>query len=214
MEGRMTVCNMSIESGARGGMIAPDEKTFSYIKGRKFAPEENNWDKTQKKWKELKSDEGAVFDKEYHFDAANIEPMITYGTNPGMGTGISGKIPEGSELTGNDKLSFVKSLKYMGYAPGEQMKGKKVDYVFLGSCTNGRIEDLRTFAHFVKGKKKSDNIIAWLVPGSKQVENQIIAEGLDQILTESGFELRQPGCSACLAMNDDKIPEGEYAVFT
>ncbi|MBN2174140.1 MAG: 3-isopropylmalate dehydratase large subunit, partial [Bacteroidales bacterium] len=214
MEGRMTVCNMSIESGARGGMIAPDETTFEYIKGRKFAPQGEEWEKALVEWNQLKSDEDAVFDTEYQFDAADIEPMITYGTNPGMGTGISGFIPEGKDLTGSDKTSFEKSLKYMGYAPGEKLKGKKVDYVFLGSCTNGRIEDFRTFANFVKGKKKADDVVVWLVPGSKQVENQIKAEGLNSILEEAGFELRQPGCSACLAMNDDKIPEGKYSVST
>ncbi|NQU87345.1 MAG: 3-isopropylmalate dehydratase large subunit [Mariniphaga sp.] len=214
MEGRMTVCNMSIESGARGGMIAPDESTFEYIKGREFAPKGKEWDKAVAGWKELKSDEGAVFDSEFQFDAADIEPMVTYGTNPGMGMGISDNIPEGKELVGNDKLSFEKSLKYMGYSAGDSLKGKKVDYVFLGSCTNGRIEDFRVFANFVKGKKKADNVVAWLVPGSKQVENQIIAEGLNKVFKEAGFELRQPGCSACLAMNDDKVPEGNYSVST
>ena len=214
MEGRMTVCNMSIESGARGGMIAPDETTFEYMKGRQFAPKGGDWDKAVGDWRNLKTDEGAVFDTEYHFHAENIEPMITYGTNPGMGIGISCPIPDGKELRGTDKTSFEKSLKYMGYSPGEPMKGKSVDYVFLGSCTNGRIEDFCEFAGFVKGKKKAEGVVVWLVPGSKQVENQIRAEGLDKVLEEAGFELRQPGCSACLAMNDDKIPEGKYAVST
>jgi len=214
MEGRMTVCNMSIECGARGGMIAPDETTISYIKGRKFAPEGNDWEKAVAYWKTLKSDEGAVFDAEYHFDAADIEPMITYGTNPGMGIGISKAIPTGNTLEGTDKTTFLKSLKYMDFAPGDTMKGKKVDYVFLGSCTNGRIEDFRAFARFVKGKKKADNVTVWLVPGSKTVEQQILAEGLDKIFEAAGMALRQPGCSACLAMNDDKIPEGKYAVST
>lgn len=214
MEGRMTVCNMSIESGARGGMIAPDETTFEYMKGRQFVPKGEEWEKAVAGWKELKSDEGAVFDTEYSFDAADIEPMITYGTNPGMGIGISGRIPDGANLKGTDKISFEKSLKYMGYAPGEVLAGKPVDYVFVGSCTNGRIEDFREFARFVKGKKKAPGVTTWLVPGSKQVENQIRAEGLVQIFEEAGFELRQPGCSACLAMNDDKIPEGKYSVST
>ncbi|MGD9557404.1 MAG: 3-isopropylmalate dehydratase large subunit [Mangrovibacterium sp.] len=214
MEGRMTVCNMSIECGARGGMIAPDETTINYIRGRRFAPQGEAWDKAVEHWKTLKTDEGAVFDTEYHFDADNIEPMITYGTNPGMGIGISGAIPTGNDLEGTDKTTFMKSLKYMDFNPGEQMKGKKVDYVFLGSCTNGRIEDFRAFAEFVRGRKKADHVTVWLVPGSRQVEQQIIAEGLDKILKEAGMELRQPGCSACLAMNEDKIPEGKYAVST
>ncbi len=214
MEGRMTVCNMSIECGARGGMIAPDETTINYIKGREFAPKGTAWDEAVAHWKTLKSDEGAQFDTEYHYDAADIEPMITYGTNPGMGIGVTQAIPMGDDLEGTDKTTFLKSLKYMDYAPGDGMKGKKVDYVFLGSCTNGRIEDFRAFADFVKGKKKADNVNVWLVPGSKAVEKQIIAEGLDQIFEEAGMALRQPGCSACLAMNDDKIPEGKYAVST
>ncbi len=214
MEGRMTLCNLSIESGARGGMIAPDETTINYVKGRKFAPKGEEWDKAVARWRELKSDDGAVFDTEYTFSADDIEPMITYGTNPGMGVGITKSIPTTEKMNGSDKNTFLKSLKYMGYSEGEQMLGKKVDYVFIGSCTNGRIEDFRTFAGFVKGKKKADNITAWLVPGSKQVEKQIRSEGLDKILKEAGFELRQPGCSACLAMNEDKIPEGKYAVST
>ncbi|MFW5832443.1 MAG: aconitase family protein, partial [Prolixibacteraceae bacterium] len=214
MEGRMTLCNLSIESGARGGMIAPDETTFEYMKGREFVPKGEEWEKAVAQWKELKSDEGAVFDTEYEFDAADIEPMITYGTNPGMGIGISQRIPDTNGMSGSDKKTVEKSLAYMGYKPGEPIKNKPVDYVFLGSCTNGRIEDFRTFAGFVKGKKKAPNINAWLVPGSKRVENQILEEGLNKILEEAGFELRQPGCSACLAMNEDKIPEGKYAVST
>ena len=214
MEGRMTLCNLSIESGARGGMIAPDETTFNYIKGREFAPKGAGWDKAVEKWKSLRSEENAVFDTEYVYDAADIEPMITYGTNPGMGIGISKNIPTTVGMEGSDKSTFEKSLNYMGYAAGEKMAGKKVDFVFLGSCTNGRIEDFRQFASFVKGKKKAANVTAWLVPGSKQVENQIREEGLVEILEDAGFELRQPGCSACLAMNDDKIPEGKYSVST
>ncbi len=214
MEGRMTLCNLSIESGARGGMIAPDDITINYVKGKKFAPKGEDWDKAVKTWKELKTDEGAVFDTEYTFDAADIEPMITYGTNPGMGIGISQKIPTSAGMEGSDKTTYIKSLQYMGYNEGEQMLGKPVDYVFLGSCTNGRIEDFRAFTEFVKGKKKAPNVTAWLVPGSKFVEYQIIEEGLVQILEAAGFELRQPGCSACLAMNDDKIPEGKYSVST
>ena len=214
MEGRMTICNMSIECGARGGMIAPDLTTFDYLKDRPKAPKGEEWEKAVATWKQLKTDEGALFDKEYHFDASAIEPMITYGTNPGMGIGISHAIPTGEDLQGTDKMSFLKSLKYMDFTPGDAMKGKPVDYVFLGSCTNGRIEDFRAFAQFIKGRKKAGNVTVWLVPGSKSVENQIKTEGLDKIFTEAGIPLRQPGCSACLAMNDDKIPTGKYAVST
>ncbi|MFW5656725.1 MAG: 3-isopropylmalate dehydratase large subunit [Bacteroidota bacterium] len=214
MEGRMTVCNMSIECGSRGGLIAPDEVTFNYMKGREFAPKGDSWDKAVEYWKSLRSDDDAVFDREVKYDAADIEPMITYGTNPGMGMKITENIPDTNKLSESEKPSFLKSLKYMDIEAGTPMAGRKVDYVFVGSCTNGRIEDLRTFAHFVKGKKKADNITAWIVPGSKQVEKQAIEEGIVDVLKEAGFELRQPGCSACLAMNDDKIPEGNYAVST
>jgi 3-isopropylmalate/(R)-2-methylmalate dehydratase large subunit len=214
MEGRMTLCNLSIESGARGGLIAPDETTINYIKGRQFAPKGEEWEKAVAYWKTLKSDEGAKFDTELIFDAADIEPMITYGTNPGMGIGVSKTIPTSDGLAGNDKLTYEKSLRYMGYSEGEKMIGKQIDYVFVGSCTNGRIEDFRAFAQFVKGKKKADNVTAWIVPGSQAVEKQIRAEGLVEIMEAAGFELRQPGCSACLAMNDDKIPEGKYSVST
>lgn len=213
MEGRMTVCNMSIEMGARGGMVAPDETTFSYIKGREKAPSGQAWEDALAYWKTLKSDEDAEFDKEYHFDASDIEPMITYGTNPGMGIGISKSIPTAEEV-GGGKSSYEKSLNYMGFQESEPMLGKKVDYVFIGSCTNGRIEDFRAFASVVKGRKKADHVTAWVVPGSHVVERQIREEGIYDILTEAGFELRQPGCSACLAMNDDKIPAGKYAVST
>ncbi len=214
MEERMTVCNMSIEMGARGGMIAPDETTFAYVKGRDFAPKGEEWDKAVARWRELKSDPDAVFDKEVTFDAADIEPMVTYGTNPGMGMGIQSAIPMLDEVDDAGKISYKKSLDYMGFVPGEKLLGKPVDYVFLGSCTNGRVEDFRAFAQFVKGRKKADNITAWLVPGSWAVEKQIRAEGLDKILEEAGFVLRQPGCSACLAMNEDKVPAGKYAVST
>lgn len=214
MEARMTICNMSIEMGARGGMIAPDETTIEYVKGREFAPKGAEWDKAVAEWRQLPSDPDAVFDKELTFKAEDIEPMITYGTNPGMGIGIGAHIPKVEDIEKASQNSFKKSLQYMGYQPDEPMIGKKVDYVFVGSCTNGRIEDLRAFAAFVKGKKKADNVTAWIVPGSKQVEKQAIEEGLRDILEEAGFYLRQPGCSACLAMNDDKIPEGQYAVST
>lgn len=208
MEGRMTVCNMSIEMGARGGMIAPDETTFDYIKGREFAPKGKAFEDRVAYWKTLPTDEGAEFDKEYVFDADDIEPMITYGTNPGMGIKITEAIPE------EDTPSFNKSLQYMNFSAGERLIDKPINYVFIGSCTNSRIEDFRVAANFIKGKQKAKNVTAWLVPGSKQVEAQIIAEGLKDIFDEAGFQLRQPGCSACLAMNDDKIPQGEYCVST
>ena len=213
MEGRMTVCNMSIEMGARGGMIAPDETTFNYIYGRLFAPKGQAWDKALAYWKTLKTDEGATFDVEHTFNAADIEPMITYGTNPGMGLGITHSIPQAGDVEGG-AATYGKSLSYMGFHEKEAMLGKQVDFVFVGSCTNGRIEDFRAFASIVKGRKKADNITAWIVPGSHVVEQQIKDEGILDILTEAGFELRQPGCSACLAMNDDKVPQGKYAVST
>jgi len=213
MEGRMTVCNLSIEMGARGGIIAPDEKTFEYVKGRLFAPKGEAWDSAMAYWKTLKTDDDAVFDKELTFSAIEIEPMITYGTNPGMGTGISQNIPNAEDVEGGVS-TYKKSLDYMGFAEGEAMIGKHVDYVFLGSCTNGRIEDFRAFASIVKGRKKADNITAWLVPGSHIVENKIKEEGLLEIFNEAGFVLREPGCSACLAMNDDKVPAGKIAVST
>lgn len=213
MEGRMTVCNMSIEMGARGGMIAPDGTTFAYIKGKDKAPKGEAWDKVLAYWKTLKTDDAAVFDKEYHFDASDIEPMITYGTNPGMGIGITRQIPT-AEQAGGGKASYERSLGYMGFHEKEKMLGKKVDYVFIGSCTNGRIEDFRAFASLVKGRKKADHVTAWVVPGSHVVEQQIREEGILDILLDAGFQLRQPGCSACLAMNDDKIPAGKYAVST
>jgi 3-isopropylmalate/(R)-2-methylmalate dehydratase large subunit len=214
MEGRMTVCNMSIESGARGGLIAPDETTFAYLKGREFAPAGADFDLAVERWKLLKSDSDAVFDKELHFDAADIEPMITYGTNPGMGAKIIANIPAVEEIDSAARESYKKSLAYMGFEAGSPIAGRKVDYVFVGSCTNGRIEDLREVAQFVKGKKKAEHVTAWLVPGSKQVEEQAHKEGITEILEAAGFKLRQPGCSACLAMNDDKVPEGMLAVAT
>jgi len=214
MEERMTVCNLSIEMGARGGLIAPDETTFNYVKGREFAPKGEEWDEKLAYWKTLKSDDDAVFDMELTFDASEIEPMITYGTNPGMGMRISDSIPTLDEVDEAGRISFQKSLDYMGFAPGEKLLGKSIDYVFLGSCTNGRIEDFRLFANYVKGKKKAKNVTAWLVPGSWKVRKQIEEEGLDKILEDAGFAIRQPGCSACLAMNDDKVPAGKYAVST
>jgi len=205
MEARMTICNMSIEMGARGGMIAPDETTFAYVKGREFAPKGAEWDKKLAEWKELYSDKDAKFDVEINIDAAEIEPMITYGTNPGMGVSVGGHIPASAD---------PKALNYMGLQAGTAIKGKKVDYVFIGSCTNSRIEDLRQVASFVKGRKKADNVEVWVVPGSKQVEQQAIKEGIDKVFEAAGFNLRQPGCSACLAMNEDKIPAGKYCIST
>jgi len=214
MEGRMTVCNMSIESGARGGLIAPDETTFTYLKGRKFAPAGKEFDQAVEQWKLLRSDEDARFDKELHFDAADIEPMITYGTNPGMGAKIVDRIPAVEEIDPANRESYKKSLAYMDFEAGSPIAGRQVDYVFVGSCTNGRIEDLREVAQFVKGKQKAEHVTAWIVPGSKQVEEQAHKEGITASLEAAGFRLRQPGCSACLAMNDDKIPEGKLAVAT
>ena len=208
MEGRLTLCNLSIEMGARGGFIAPDDVTFAYLKDKPYAPKGTDWDKAVVAWKELKSDDDAIFDKEVSFNAADIEPMITYGTNPGMGIGITQRIP--TPQTTSDE----KALNYMHFSAGEAMIGKPVDYVFLGACTNGRIEDFRAFASIAKGRHKAENVVAWLVPGSWPVMRQIESEGIDKILKEAGFEIRQPGCSACLAMNDDKIPSGKLCVST
>ena len=213
MEGRMTVCNLSIEMGARGGIIAPDSKTFEYIKGREYTPKGDAWDKAMAYWKTLITDENAIFDKEITFNGADIEPMITYGTNPGMGMGISNDIPLATSVEGG-VATYQKSLQYMDFHEGDAMLGKPIDFVFLGSCTNGRIEDFRAFASLVKGRKKAPHVTAWLVPGSHRVEEAIKEEGILQILEEAGFELREPGCSACLAMNDDKVPAGKYAVST
>ena len=213
MEGRMTVCNLSIEMGARGGMIAPDKKTFEYIKGREFTPKNDGWLRAMDYWKTLYTDDDAVFDKEISFNGSLIEPMITYGTNPGMGISINEGIPN-SDDQDVSKKTFLKSLEYMNYNEGDKIIGKNIDFVFLGSCTNGRIEDFRAFTKIVKGRKKAPNVTAWLVPGSHKVEKAIKEEGLLDILKDSGFELREPGCSACLAMNDDKIPTGKYAVST
>jgi len=214
MEARMTICNMSIEMGARGGMIAPDETTFEYVKGREFAPKGAKYDEAVAYWKTLFTDADAKFDKVYSWDASDIEPMITYGTNPGMGIKITQEVPTVKDIDPSGKISFEKSLEYMGVEQGKKLLGKKINYVFIGSCTNSRIEDLRLVAEFVKGKKKADNITAWIIPGSKQVEAQAKKEGLDKILMGAGFELREPGCSACLGMNEDKIPKGEYCVST
>ena len=208
MEGRLTLCNLSIEMGARGGFIAPDETTFAYLKGRPYAPQGADWDRAVEHWKTLKSEPDATFDKEVRFDAADIEPMVTYGTNPGMGIGITRRIPE------PQNASDAKALAYMQFRPGDPMVGLPVDYVFLGACTNGRIEDFRAFASIARGRHKAEGVTAWLVPGSWHVMEQIRQEGLDRVLEEAGFAIRQPGCSACLAMNDDKIPAGKLAVST
>lgn len=214
MDGRLTLCNLSIEMGARGGFVAPDETTFEYLKGREYAPKGEDWDKAVEHWRTLKSGDDAVFDKELYFDADDIEPRITYGTNPGMGIGISESVPELDTVPKEEQAGFKKALDYMGFTPGEKLEGHPIDYVFLGACTNGRIEDFRAFTDVVKGKHKADNVVAWLVPGSWHVKHQIEDEGLDKILSAAGFEIRQPGCSACLAMNDDKIPAGKYSVST
>ena len=214
MEGRLTLCTLSIEMGARGGFIAPDEITFAYLKGREHSPEGEDWDRAVEYWKTLRSGDDAVFDREIVYDASEIGPMITYGTNPGMGMEITGSIPDIGSIAAEGRESFSRSLKYMGFNPGESLLGKPVDYVFLGACTNGRIEDFRAFASIAAGRKKAPGITAWLVPGSWMVLEQIRREGIDRILEEAGFEIRQPGCSACLAMNEDKIPAGKYSVST
>jgi len=214
MESRMTICNMSIEMGARGGLIAPDEITFEYLRKLPSIPGITDFKTSLNEWKKLNSDPDAVFDKELKFDAADIKPMITYGTNPGMGMAIDDSIPL-SDTTGKDaSSSYIKSLDYMGFKPGMKLLGHPIDYVFIGSCTNGRIEDFRAFAGLIKGKRKADNVTALIVPGSKKVEEQMVSEGLVEIYKSAGFEVRQPGCSSCLAMNEDKIPQGKYAVST
>lgn len=215
MEGRMTLCNMSIEMGARGGLIAPDEVTFEYCKGRPYAPKGEEWNKAVAYWRTLPSGDDAVFDKEVRFDAADIRPRVTYGTNPGMGIAIDEPVPYCPDNADEqERASFEKSLSYMGFTSGKSIEGTKVDYVFLGSCTNGRLDDFRQFASIVKGRKKHPDVTAWLVPGSWEVLRQVKEEGLDKVIEEAGFELRQPGCSACLAMNDDKVPAGCLAVST
>jgi len=214
MEARMTICNMSIEMGARCGLIAPDTTTFNYIKGRTFAPQGAAWDKALAYWETLFTDAAAPFDREITLDAADITPMITYGTNPGMGIGVNENIPTAANVNDTDRSGLAKSLAYMGLTEGQPIKGQKIDYVFIGSCTNSRIEDLRMVAAFVKGKQKADGVEVWIVPGSKQVEKQAIEEGIDKVFEAAGFQLRQPGCSACLGMNEDKIPAGKYCIST
>lgn len=214
MEGRLTLSNLSIEMGSRAGLIAPDEKTFAYLKGREYAPKGEEWDKALAYWQTLKSDDDAVFDKEVTYLAEDIEPRITYGTNPGAGIAIGGRIPTLDEIPEEDRTGFLAQLDYMQFQPGEKLEGHPVDYVFLGACTNGRIEDFRAFASIVRGRKKADNVVAWLVPGSWLVRQQILDEGIDKILADAGFELRLPSCSACLAMNPDKVPAGKLSIST
>jgi len=215
MEARMTICNMSIEMGARGGMIAPDETTFEYLKGKQFAPKGDEWNKKTEEWKQLFTDDEAVFDKELDINAADIEPMITYGTNPGLGIAINALIPATEAIADEgERKNLVKALDYMGLHGGQKLIGTPVQHVFIGSCTNSRIEDLRMVADVIKGKKKNENVQVMIVPGSQQVSKQVYAEGLDKIFTEAGFEIRQAGCSACLGMNEDKIPAGEYCIST
>jgi 3-isopropylmalate/(R)-2-methylmalate dehydratase large subunit len=214
MEARMTICNMSIEMGARGGLIAPDETTFDYIRGREFAPQGKDFDELVAYWKTLPSDPGATYDEVLTYDAADIAPMITYGTNPGMGIKITERVPSLEDIPAENRDSFKKSLQYMDLEPGQALLGKKIDYVFIGSCTNARIEDLRQVAGLVAGRRKADHVNAMIVPGSRQVEAQAREEGLDEVLRSAGFELRQPGCSACLGMNEDKVPKGAYCVST
>jgi len=214
MEARMTVCNMSIEMGARGGLIAPDETTFEYLRKLPSIPGIDDFKSSVNEWKKLTSDPDATFDSELKFDAGLIKPMITYGTNPGMGMAIDDSIPLSDKNGAECSSSFLKSLDYMGFKPGMKLLGHPVDYVFIGSCTNGRIEDFRAFAQIIRGRKKANNVTALIVPGSKKVEEQMVAEGLIEIYKNAGFEVRQPGCSSCLAMNEDKIPQGKYAVST
>lgn len=212
MEARMTICNMSIEMGARGGMIAPDETTFEYVSGREHAPSGDELKRSIEYWKTLYSDDDAIFDQEYTFDASDIEPMLTYGTNPGMGIKVTDHIPLDGGQQGT--ASFRKALQYMGLDSGESLMGHQINFVFIGSCTNSRIEDLRLVAEYVKGKKVASNVNAMVVPGSQRVRKQAQQEGLDRILVDAGFDFREAGCSACLGMNEDKVPKGEYCVST
>lgn len=214
MEGRLTLSNLSIEMGSRAGIIAPDETTFAYLKNREYAPKGDAWDAAVAEWKQLASDDDAVFDKEVTFRAEDIAPRITYGTNPGAGIAIDGTVPTMDSLSEAEQVQLRDMLDYMQFEPGEKLEGHPVDYVFLGACTNGRIEDFRAFTSVVKGHRKADNVVAWLVPGSWLVRDQIIAEGLDKVLEEAGFELRLPSCSSCLAMNPDKVPAGKLAIST
>ena len=214
MEGRLTLSNLSIEMGSRAGLIAPDETTFKYLKGREYAPKGADWDMAVASWRELHSDDDAVFDKEVTYYADDIAPRITYGTNPGAGIAIDGTVPTYEGMSDMERVQLKTQLDYMQFEPGQKLEGTPVDWCFLGACTNGRIEDFRAFASVVKGRKKAANVTAWLVPGSWLVRKQIIEEGIDKILAEAGFELRLPSCSACLAMNPDKVPAGKLSIST
>ena len=214
MEGRLTLSNLSIEMGSRAGIIAPDDTTFEYLKGREYAPKGEEWDRAVESWRQLKSDCDAVFDKEVTFRAEDIKPRITYGTNPGAGIAIDECIPSLESIPEQERQGFTEQLAYMQFEPGQRLEGTPVDYCFLGACTNGRIEDFRAFASIVKGRKKADHVVAWLVPGSWKVRQQIIDEGIEEVLREAGFELRLPSCSACLAMNPDKVPAGKLSIST
>lgn len=214
MEGRLTLSNLSIEMGSRAGIIAPDDTTFEYLKGREYAPKGEEWDRAVERWRQLKSDCDAVFDKEVTFRAEDIKPRITYGTNPGAGIAIDECIPSLESIPEQERQGFTEQLAYMQFEPGQRLEGTPVDYCFLGACTNGRIEDFRAFASIVKGRKKADHVVAWLVPGSWKVRLQIIDEGIEEVLREAGFELRLPSCSACLAMNPDKVPAGKLSIST
>ncbi len=215
MANRMTICNMSIEGGARAGIIAPDETTFTYIKGRPYAPQAADWDKAVAYWRTLPTDDGAVFDRELTLTATDLQPMVTYGTNPGQGVPVTGRIPTPDQLADPaERRSLLSALEYMGLQPGQPMEGQPVNIVFIGSCTNGRIEDLREAAAVVKGRRVADGVWALVVPGSKAVKSQAEAEGLDRIFSEAGFEWRGAGCSMCLAMNDDKAGAGKYVAST
>ncbi|MCI5451882.1 3-isopropylmalate dehydratase large subunit [bacterium] len=214
MEGRLTLSNLSIEMGSRAGLIAPDETTFAYLKGREHAPKGEEWDKAVEEWKKLRSDDDAVFDKEVTYRAEDIKPRITYGTNPGAGIAIDECIPTLDSIPEAEQGQFLAMLDYMQFEPGQKLEGTPIDYCFLGACTNGRIEDFRAFASIVKGRKKAPGIVAWLVPGSWLVRQQILDEGIDKVLEEAGFELRLPSCSSCLAMNPDKVPAGKLSIST
>ncbi len=209
MEERMTVCNMSIEAGARAGLVAPDETTYEYLSGRPFAPKTADWEAAVARWRKLSSDEGGAFDRELRVDAAALQPMITWGTSPGMGIPVRGVVPD----PGGD-ASRQKALCYMGLEPGQPLLGRKIDVVFIGSCTNSRLSDLREAARVLRGRRVAAGVKALVVPGSQQVKKQAEAEGLDRVFREAGAEWREPGCSMCLAMNDDRLLPGQYAVST
>jgi 3-isopropylmalate/(R)-2-methylmalate dehydratase large subunit len=215
MEERMTVCNMAIEGGARAGLVAPDDTTYQYLAGRPFAPKDAKWDRALARWGQLATDDGAVYDREISMEAGELEPMITFGTNPAMGIPVSGLVPDPAGVTdGAERDALVKALNYMGLAPGKPLAGKPIDVVFIGSCTNGRIADMRAAAGVLKGRKVSPKVRVLVVPGSQLVKRQAEAEGLDRIFREAGAEWREPGCSMCIAMNGDQLAPGQYSVST